>query len=73
MAIAVLFILLFLLLLIGTPIAFSLGLASLTTIIFFSNDSLTPALNTYCVTPQRDQEKAWGWWFRHCYPGSTVH
>ncbi|WP_419904258.1 TRAP transporter large permease [Kiloniella sp.] len=40
MAIAVLFILLFLLLMIGTPIAFSLGLASLTTIIFFSNDSL---------------------------------
>ncbi|KLN58920.1 C4-dicarboxylate ABC transporter permease [Kiloniella spongiae] len=40
MAILVLFTLLFLLLLVGTPIAFSLGLASLTTIIFFSNDSL---------------------------------
>ncbi|WP_299379876.1 TRAP transporter large permease [uncultured Kiloniella sp.] len=40
MAILVLFTLLFLLLLLGTPIAFSLGLASLTTIIFFSNDSL---------------------------------
>ncbi|WP_343562858.1 TRAP transporter large permease [Kiloniella sp. b19] len=40
MAIATLFITLFVLLLIGTPIAVSLGLASLVTILFFSNDSL---------------------------------
>ncbi|MCZ4282710.1 TRAP transporter large permease [Kiloniella laminariae] len=40
MAILTLFSVLFLLLLIGTPIAFSLGLASLTTILFFSHDSL---------------------------------
>ncbi|MBL4615750.1 MAG: TRAP transporter large permease subunit, partial [Magnetovibrio sp.] len=40
MTIAFLFISLFALLLIGTPIAISLGLASITTIIFFSGDDL---------------------------------
>ena len=40
MEIAFLFIALFTLLLIGTPIAISLGLSSVLTIIFFSNDSL---------------------------------
>ncbi|MGF1475764.1 MAG: TRAP transporter large permease [Geminicoccaceae bacterium] len=40
MTIAFLFIVLFALLLIGTPIALSLGLASVSTILFFSNDSL---------------------------------
>ena len=40
MEIAFLFIALFALLLIGTPIAISLGLSSVLTIIFFSNDSL---------------------------------
>ncbi|MGB4874076.1 MAG: TRAP transporter large permease subunit, partial [Candidatus Competibacter sp.] len=40
MTTAFLFIVLFALLIIGVPIAFSLGLASILTILFFTNDSL---------------------------------